>query len=129
MGLLSLTLPTIGQPNSTEDTDVRNALLSIQTLVNGNLDSANLAAAGIPFSKFTPRITWGAVNGTTGAVLVAGSGDWSAVRGSAGTYTVTFSPGYPSIPVIVVKGNVPSTATGIITAVTASSFTYSGYTV
>lgn len=41
MGLLSLTLPTIGQPNSTEDPDVRNNFNLIQTEVNGNLEETN----------------------------------------------------------------------------------------
>lgn len=45
MGLLNLTLPSIGQPNSTEDVDVVNAFSAIQTLVNGNLDATNLTAA------------------------------------------------------------------------------------
>jgi hypothetical protein len=39
MGLLNLTLPSIGQPNSTEDVDVVNAFSAIQTVLNGNLDA------------------------------------------------------------------------------------------
>lgn len=42
MGLLSLTLPTIGQPNSTEDPDIRNNFNLIQTEFNGNIEETNL---------------------------------------------------------------------------------------
>lgn len=44
MSLLNLTLPSIGQPNSTEDVKIVNALTAIQSVVNGNLDSSNFAA-------------------------------------------------------------------------------------
>jgi hypothetical protein len=62
MGLISITLPTIGDPNSTEDVDIRNSLATFQTLVNGNIDNANLAAAAnISASKlgFIPLISPG----------------------------------------------------------------------
>lgn len=45
MGLLSLTLPTIGQPNATEDPDVRNNFNLIQTEFNGNIEETNLKTA------------------------------------------------------------------------------------
>lgn len=45
MGNISLTLPVIGQPNSTEDTKIRDSLSTIQTVINGNLDDSNLVAA------------------------------------------------------------------------------------
>jgi len=41
MGLIDDTVPTIGDPNSTEDADVRNALVRLFALVNGNIDAAN----------------------------------------------------------------------------------------
>lgn len=37
MGLLAITLPTIGQPNSTEDIDIVNAFTTIQTEYNANI--------------------------------------------------------------------------------------------
>lgn len=45
MALISPTIPTIGQPNSTEDQDIVNALNTIVSAINGGLDNANIAAA------------------------------------------------------------------------------------
>lgn len=45
MALINPTIPTIGQPNSTEDQDVANALTTIVAAINAGLDTANLAAA------------------------------------------------------------------------------------
>ena len=43
--LINPTLPTLGDPNATEDADVRNALLTIVNAINGGLDKDNLADA------------------------------------------------------------------------------------
>lgn len=45
MGLVNITLPVVGQPNSTEDPKVVAALTALQTGINGNLDAQNLATA------------------------------------------------------------------------------------
>lgn len=66
MGLISITLPTIGDPNTTEDVDVRNALSTIQTVINGNIDSANIAANAVGTSQL-------AALGVTSAKLAAGA--------------------------------------------------------
>lgn len=48
MGTISLTLPVIGQPNSTEDVKIPNALSAIQTFVNGqNVADTNVTPAGL----------------------------------------------------------------------------------
>lgn len=48
MGTISVTLPTVGSANSTEDPLVRTALSTLVTAFNGNIDTNNLnAAAGI----------------------------------------------------------------------------------
>lgn len=49
-------LPTLGSPNSTEDSKVRSLLSEIQGIVNGNIDASNLAAAAITSAKFAPTI-------------------------------------------------------------------------
>jgi hypothetical protein len=41
MGLISPTLPTIGQLNATEDADLLDALQTIVNEINGNIDSSN----------------------------------------------------------------------------------------
>ncbi len=45
MGIISPTLPTVGQPNSSEDADVLSSLTTIRDVINGNLDVDNLNAA------------------------------------------------------------------------------------
>lgn len=45
MTTLSLVLPQIGQPDTTEDVKLINGLTAIQSVINGNLDSTNLSAA------------------------------------------------------------------------------------
>lgn len=48
MGTLSLTPPSIGSPNSTEDVDIVNAFIAIQTFVNGaNFGTAQIEALAI----------------------------------------------------------------------------------
>lgn len=44
MGTISLSLPILGQPDTTEDVKLINALTAIQTVINGNLDATNLSA-------------------------------------------------------------------------------------
>ena len=44
MGSITLSIPTVGQPNSTEDPKIATDLTTIETLVNGNIDSTNLSS-------------------------------------------------------------------------------------
>src|SRR3954462_4999140 len=73
MGTLALTLPTIGQPNSTEDVKIPNALTAIQTEYNTNIP--NVLGAWKPLFTFNSLMNAGApTNGTptwfsTGSVL------------------------------------------------------------
>lgn len=51
MGLLTPILPTLGDPNATEDADIVSALTALYGLVNGNLDGANIS--GLDGAKIT----------------------------------------------------------------------------
>src|SRR5262245_222410 len=52
MAIISPTLPTIGQPNSTEDPDILSALTTIRDEFNGNIDNANIKnTAAIAYAK------------------------------------------------------------------------------
>jgi hypothetical protein len=42
MGIISLQNPVIGQPDTTEDVKVQNNFTTLQTVINGNVDDANL---------------------------------------------------------------------------------------
>ncbi len=64
MALINPTIPTLGDPNSTEDPDTRNSLITIRDAINGGLDDANMAAAaGIQLSKLQ--------HATSGQLLIA----------------------------------------------------------
>src|SRR4051812_37852587 len=45
MGLVTLDLPLVGQPNTTEDVKVRNNFQTLQNTINGNIDTPNLTPA------------------------------------------------------------------------------------
>src|SRR3954468_7526284 len=45
MGLVTLDLPIIGQPNTGEDVKVRNNFQTLQNTINGNIDTPNLTPA------------------------------------------------------------------------------------
>lgn len=45
MGLVTLDLPLVGQPNTTEDIKVRNNFQTLQNTINGNIDTSNLTPA------------------------------------------------------------------------------------
>lgn len=86
MGTINPAIPTVGQPNSTEDVDVRDSLTTIRDEINGNLDNANIkSAANIDGSKLASASVNGSKlvdnsvspakisNGTAGQLLVANS--------------------------------------------------------
>jgi hypothetical protein len=56
MANISLTLPTIGAPNTTEDVKVRNALAAIQADYNGGINDTNIAAGGLTEAKMATGI-------------------------------------------------------------------------
>jgi hypothetical protein len=87
MGLLNLTLPSIGQPNSTEDVDVVNAFSAIQTVLNGNLDGTNAPALEAAFSTWK-TIQWGS-GLATNAIVTAGGvyGIYPFAGSSTGVWT------------------------------------------
>jgi hypothetical protein len=73
MGLLSLNLPVIGQQSATEDQKVRDGLSSIQTLLNGNVDEANVPNLAAAFASWKD-VLWGGA--AAGATTVTGVGPW-----------------------------------------------------
>src|ERR1044072_9528763 len=70
MASISITPPVIGQPNSTEDVKTRNALLALQTAINGNLDEVNVPNLAGAFTTY--RKLWHAT-AIVGAGVVAGT--------------------------------------------------------
>lgn len=67
MGSITLSIPQVNSPDSTEDPKIANNFTLLQTLLNGNLDSSNLSAT-IGFL----RLTYRQLNSSN----TAASGDW-----------------------------------------------------
>ena len=68
MGQISLQIPQVGQPDSTEDPKVASDLTTIQTVINGNLDATNLSATLAQSATVNQ-----AAQTVKGAVNIAGS--------------------------------------------------------
>lgn len=74
MGTINPSIPTVGQPNSTEDVDIRDGMTTIRDEINGNLDNANIKnAANIAGSKLADNSVAPSklTNGTAGQLLIA----------------------------------------------------------
>lgn len=67
MTSLSLSVPSVGQPHSTEDPKVGNDLTAIQTWANGNIDGVNVVAS------ITGRRLVGQANAFIGPGVISGS--------------------------------------------------------
>lgn len=102
MGTINPSIPTIGQPNSTEDADIRDGMVTIRDEINGNLDNDNIkAAANIAGSKLATNSVAPSKlsNATSGQLLIANasgvitattvSGD--VTINNAGTTTISAS--------------------------------------
>ena len=81
MGLITLQVPVVGQPDATEDPKIASDMTILQTLLNGNLDTNNLSPnANITASQLAP------------GTIPSGTGGLAPVTSSA-TGTVAMSPG------------------------------------
>lgn len=65
MGTINPAIPTIGDPNSTEDPDVRSALVTIRDAINGALDTDNVATGGLLIADIAAA--------TYGSLVIAGN--------------------------------------------------------
>ncbi len=76
MGTIVDTLPTLGQPNATEDGDVRTQLASLLTEINGLLDDANIAAGAVTDGKLaSPGVgIWQPIYSVNGPLIPALAG-------------------------------------------------------
>ena len=97
MGQISLRTLTIGLPNATEDPDIVDNFTILQTLVNGNIDTNNLAAsAGITLAQLAAVVqqavhTSGDIRATAKAAADTG---WLVCDGAAvsrTTYSALFA--------------------------------------
>lgn len=115
MSLLSLVLPTIGQPDSTEDPKLNTALTAIQTWANGNIDPVNNFASayallyGGDSGWLTPTLgnSWTALSGYVPQYRKIGNtvmlrGSFGGPGGASGTSPFTLPAGY--VPNGVVAG-------------------------
>jgi hypothetical protein len=56
MGLIAPTIPNVGDPRGSEEVDMLNAIITLINLVNGNIDSANIAANVLTANKLVPAL-------------------------------------------------------------------------
>ncbi len=83
MGLLSLILPIVGQPDKTEDVKIPNALAAIQSWANGGIDATNITNEAITDAKVVKGrelVTTGNAYGTLTARLSGTEYEASATR-------------------------------------------------
>jgi hypothetical protein len=76
MGIISIVMPVIGQPDTTEDVKLQNALAILQNVINGALDTNNLSpTAGVTTAQLAIAIQdtgWNGAPAGTGFSAVAG---------------------------------------------------------
>jgi dihydroxyacetone kinase DhaKLM complex PTS-EIIA-like component DhaM len=97
MGTINPQVPTVGQPNSTEDPKIASAITTIRDAINGELDDDNIAAsADINGSKLlnasvaTAKIADDAVTAAKIATGVVGSTELAALSVLSGKIPLTF---------------------------------------
>tara|TARA_R110000868_G_scaffold321611_1_gene582625 strand:- start:932 stop:1960 length:1029 start_codon:yes stop_codon:yes gene_type:complete len=91
-----------------------------------NTDLSLCKQQRVSATQTSPRIIWGKVTGTTGAVAINAK-DFSCTRTVAGTYTVTFTKAFGKTPVVMATGSGNSSTTvannPIVTGKTAAGCT------
>lgn len=75
----------------------------------------------------SPRVIWGKVTGSTGAVAI-GASDFACTRTTTGTYSITFKKAFGQTPVVMVTGS-GNTSTTVANAPLIASKTAGGVTV
>jgi hypothetical protein len=149
MAYINPALPTIGQPNSTEDSDIVSAFSTIVSLVNGGLDTANIAPLGVGTSNLAAnavttlkitdanvtraKLASDALNSflklATAADVKANFGTDTALYSSATTTSLTVNHGLGVTPAFIactpVNGgtNLFNVVPGVISASSSSQFT------
>lgn len=77
MGTISLQIPVLNQPDTTEDVKIQNDLTILQNVINGNIDPTNLSATTMQtFLQMASAATLAIDFGTT--TLVVGNGSSTA---------------------------------------------------
>jgi hypothetical protein len=86
MGVPTQPLPTIGQPNSTEDSKVRSALSELQTILTAGIDATNVSPGKLASISF--------VNSASGISCTGSMAD-------VGDMTVSVTPAVASYALVV----------------------------
>jgi hypothetical protein len=99
MGLLSLNLPVIGQGSATEDQKIRDGLSSIQTVLNGNLDEANVPNMAAAFTTYKPGIATGRARVSSAAP----AGSYAFLLGSSGLNNTLLPGTQPALEDVAIE--------------------------
>lgn len=95
MGIITLDLPIIGNPNATEDPKIRANFVTLQTAFNGNIDTANIADNAITLPKMA--------DASVGSIELVDSNVTSAKLADSAVTSRKFAP-----TVISIAGSDPS---------------------
>lgn len=124
MGTLALTLPTIGQPNSSEDVKIPNALSAIQTEYNTNIPNvlASIKSVSNPIGYIPGGTTAGEYYLLPSNIIVASSSSLAS-SGLADGFTYLASTDY-AIAGYTTKLNLRAIMLGNATSAGVGSITY-----
>jgi hypothetical protein len=116
----ALKAPQVETPLCQQNWEQFSGLFPIQT--------ADLADKAITNAKLAAQIAYGYVNGTTGAIGIPGSNDWTSARTGVGLYTVTFTTAFTVQPVALATPAVTGGTYGLkVTASAVGSVSFASF--
>lgn len=92
-----------------------------------NTDLSICKKQRVAATQDAPRIIWGKVTGSSGALAIGGS-DFGCTRTAAGSYTITFKRAFGRTPCVMITGS-GNTSTSVANRATVSGQTAAGCTV
>lgn len=120
-------IPTIGEPNSTEAADIVSALTILRDVINGNLDSANVANGSLALDDLAPAARDGLLRlaVTASRKIAFGQSLLQYPSSGSGSDTATVTHGLGVTPVVVTATNNEGNSFDFshILAITVGNFT------
>lgn len=117
-------LPSIGSPNSTEDVKVRSCLSEIQTIINGNIDAANVTNGSLGLTDLSTAAgnTWVKLASAANVKVIYGLTATGGFGGSASLEgSVSFGTTFGSNPVVLLITGIIATFAAETSAIAIST--------
>lgn len=129
MGQIALQIPTVGQPNATEDPKIASDFTTIQNVINGNIDHGNLATGVVlelATTGTTRKVAWGGPIAAN--VALDGTASRSKVAGATQAHGLGLTPVWAIViaaaPVAIVEAGGPVTPACGITTLDGTNITW-----